>query len=623
MYNVFNMRIRLLIVMGLMVALIAALITPRVSNAALPCTAESIRWASSSNRIYITGDVECTLSQIKALGSKSMPLVLIDPGSQIWFLGANIFLQQGAKLILHGSPVGGDVNELRLKSNNTTDVNNFVMIRADWGTIDVDSTKIVSWDEIAGGHDAEHALYKRAYINVRSRLDADGVTPRESRMDIKNSDIGYLGHNGAEAYGLSWKVLGSTSNDKTIFDSIGVYGDVVNNKIHHNYFGVYTYGAQAMTFVDNEVYESIKYGIDPHDDSDYLIIDGNYSHNNGAHGIICSQRCNNLTITNNTSSYNGGNGIMLHRNTNDSLVEHNTLYNNIDSGIAIFDSHNNTVRNNDAKYNSKGIRLSVGSSNNIVENNNFSENSKYGMYFYKGSDIPTSGDGRIKLNTFRNNTINTNGSVAAKIQQADSNIFESNEFTGNASYAAEIRDSDNNIFKKNTLTGNTSNYYYVKYDAVNTIQDSDSFAVKIGDAISTMTISDSTNAIFKNSKNLSTNAYPSHSSITLNQANASKSVVSFNRLTFTAIPSAESLTVLPLTWNNAGDFAKKWTAENAGADVITVSYLIGDLKPNTNYDVLVDGVLMGTFTTNGNGEINFDYSSVFENTKTFEVEESI
>lgn len=589
---------------------------PLKASAALPCGAANIRWAQSSNRVYITGDVQCTLTEIKQLGSNSIPLTLLDPVNKIWFLGAKLFLREGAKLVLLGNPVGGDVNELRLKSNNLSS-NDFIVIQADWGTVDIDSTKITSWDENAGGPDTEYAQYGRAYIQVRSRLGSDGVTPRESRMDIKNSDVGYLGYQGAEAYGLSWKVATGT------LDAVGVFGDVANNKIHNNYFGAYTYGAQAMTFVNNGIYENIKYGLDPHDDSDYLTISGNYVHNNGSHGIICSRQCNNLVITNNNSSNNGGNGIMLHRNTNDSLVENNILRYNADSGMAIFDSHSNTIRNNDAKYNKNGIRLSVGSSNNVVENNNFSENSKYGMYFYKGSDISTSGDGRLKFNTFRNNTVNLNGSVAAKIQQADSNIFKDNEFTGNGSYAIYLEDTDNNIFEGNTLTNNALNYYYAKYASVNTIQNSDSFAVKIGDTVSNMTIIDSTNAILENSKNLSTNAYPSYSSIILTKALASASVVSFSRLHFTTTPSTDDIVIKSTAWNTSGDFYKKWAANNSLASAIDISYLIGDLSPGTNYDVIVNGVPWNTFTSNGNGEINFIYNEIFQSTKTFEVKAAL
>ena len=587
-------------------------IFPPKAGAAFPCGAANIRWAQSSNSVYVTGDVECTLTEIKQLGSTSIPLTVLDPVNKIWFLGAKLFLREGAKLILHGSPMGGDVDELRLKSNNLL-INNFVIIQADWGTVDIDSTKITSWDENAGGPDTEYTQFKRAHIQVKSRLGGDGVTPRESRMDIKNSDIGYLGYAGSEAYGLSWKVIGGN------FVIVGVFGDVINSTIHHNYFGLYTFGAEAMTFRNNEVYQSVLYGIDPHDDSDDLTIDGNYAHNNGGHGIICSQRCNNLAITNNVSSYNGGNGIMLHRNTNDSLVENNTLHYNVDSGIAIFDSHGNTVRNNDAKHNKQGIRLSVGSSNNIVENNNFSENSKYGIYFYKGTDIPTSGDGRIKFNTFRNNTVNINGSIAAKIQQADSNTFKNNEFTGNSSYVAEIQDSNSNTFEKNTLVGNTFNYYYAKLNAVNTIKDSDSFAVKIGDVISSMTITDSANAILKNSKNLSTTVYPLNSTIILNKSNASSSIVSFNQLSFSATPAVESLVIKPLVWNTSGDFSKKWTAVNGTLSTITTAYIVGDLVPSVSYDITVNGTLWNSFIANGSGKIIFDYTGVFQSTKTFEV----
>lgn len=578
---------------------------------AASCGSANIRWAQSSNRVYVTGDVECTLTEIKQLGSKYIPLTLLDSANKIWFLGANLFLQEGAKLVLHGSSVGGDINELRLKSNNLN-IKDFVMIQADWGTVDIDSTKITSWDNNANGPDTEY-INGRAHIKVRSRLGSDGVTPRESRMNIKNSDIGYLGYAGAEAYGLSWKVVGGN------FDSVGVFGDVINNTIHHNYFGIYTYGAEGMTFLDNEVFENVTYGIDPHDDSDYLLIDGNYSHHNGSHGIICSQRCNNLTITNNTSSYNGGNGIMLHRNANDSLVENNILSNNVDSGLAIFDSHGNTLKNNDAQHNKNGIRLSVGSSNNIVENNNFSENSKYGMYFYKGSDIPTSGNGRLKSNTFRNNTINTNGSVAAKIQQADSNVFEGNEFTGNTSYVAEITDSNNNTFEKNTLVDNTFNYYYVKLNAVNTIKNSNSFAVKIGDTLSSMTITNTENAIYQNSKNIPTTVYPANSTIILNKSNASSSIVSFNQLNLFTTPNTENLILKPLIWNTSGDFAKKWTAQSSSSSDIVIHHVVGNLNPSTSHKVIVNGSLWNSFVADSNGEIIFDYTGIFQSTKTFEV----
>jgi len=593
---------------------LTAVAAPMKTEAASPCAAANVRYANSSNRVYITGDVVCTLTELKQFGPASLPLTLVDSVNQVWFLGANLFLQEGATLVLHGSSVGGDVNELRLKSNNLI-ANDFVLVRAEWGTIDMDSTRVTSWDENAAGPDTEYGAYKRAFINVRSRLS--GSTPQESRMDIRNSDVGYLGYAGAEAYGLTWKVSTNT------FDTVGVFGDVVSSTIHHNYFGVYTYGAEGMTFRDNEVFENVKYGIDPHDDSDFLVIEGNNVHDNGAHGIICSQRCNDLSIVGNTSSHNVGNGIMLHRNANDSLVEGNIVHDNGDSGIAIFDSHRNTIRNNDAVGNEKGIRLSVGSSENLIENNIFSGNSKYGMYFYKGSDAPTSGDGRLTLNTFRGNTVDGNASVGAKIQQADSNVFEGNQFTGNGSYVAEIRDSNSNTFEANALTGNVRNYYYAGSKSVNTVADSDSFGIKIGDASSSMTVADSANAVMKNSKNIPTVMAPVGSSIEMTRALVGSSIVTFNRLPFFVVPVAGNLAVRPVTWNVGGDLAKEWVVTSSAPGTVSASYAVGNLTPGVSYDVRIGGVFWNSFVADGSGAIMFVYTGTFGSATTFDVNASL
>ena len=58
-------------------------------------------------------------------------------------------------------------------------------------------------------------------------------------MERQDSDVSYLGYYSSEAYGLTWKVSG-TLND------VSVYGNIINSHIHHNYFGVYTYGAKSM-----------------------------------------------------------------------------------------------------------------------------------------------------------------------------------------------------------------------------------------------------------------------------------------------------------------------------------------------------------------------------------------
>ncbi len=420
------------------------------SLAAMPahaaqCDSTSVRWSASSNRIYISGpDTVCTIPEIHA----AQPRANIQPvdSGDIWQVGSNIILQDGATLNIHG-PV---VRELRLTSNNTGGVNDYVFVRAQWGNISIRDAAITSWDEATGGPDTEYSSFGRAYLQTKSFLD--GGTPRESRMDIANSDIGYLGFNGAEAYGLSWKVLGSAPG---LYDQVNVYGDISNSHIHHNYFGVYTFGLFGGEWMGNEVNNNIVYGFDPHDDSDSLLIADNNVYGNGSHGIICSQRCDHLTIKHNQSHDNGGNGVMLHRNTTDSLVENNTLYNNLDSGLALFESHRNTVRGNQITNNGNGIRFSVGSSENIIEDNTVSGSTKYGFYFYNGSDIPTSGDGRPKNNQLINNTVTNSAVNGLKLQASDNNIFRGNTFTRNGKDNL-VDGAQGNTFAGNTFSQNSS-----------------------------------------------------------------------------------------------------------------------------------------------------------------------
>ena len=387
------------------------------------CDPAGVRWASTSNTVYLSGPITCTLTDLDAL--TKAPLTLVAPAARVWLLGANVVLQQGATLQVHGSEVGGDADELRLRSNNTTATTSTVFIRAYAGNISLHSTKVTSWDEGAKRPDTEYATYKRSYIHARSFLDGAGVA-RQSRMDITDSDIGYLGYKGAEAYGLAWKVLGTG-----VFDKVDVFGDVVNSRIHHNYFGLYTYGGFGMKFVNNDIHNNIQYGLDPHDDSDSLLIEGNRSYDNGNHGIICSQRCDNLTIRNNVSERNTGHGIMLHRSVTKSVVENNTVTANTDTGIVLFESFENRVAGNTVTGNLRGIRLSVGSANNVIEGNTFARNTSYGIYLYKGSDAPVDGDGRPKFNRFVANQIRDNGSYAVRAIDSDDNVFDGNVFSGN------------------------------------------------------------------------------------------------------------------------------------------------------------------------------------------------
>ena len=331
---------------------------------------------------------------------------------------------------------------------NSTAVTDVTAITAQSGVIDIANTAITSWDDAAQAPDtnpfvpdgAPTSARGRAFIRALSTQAADG-TNSESTMNIVNSDLGYLGYYGAEAYGVSYKARGCDIDHQNVCNSLNVYGKQINSRFHHNFMGTYTFDAYGMTFDNSEYDHNYMYGLDPHDDSDYLTITNNKFHDNGDHGLICSQRCNNLIITGNESYLNGIppyqgpnadpdgstqiHGIMLHRGVTDTLVANNYVHDNpTGAGIAIFDTSGVTVRDNVISNVKYGIRVSVGSSNNTFTNNKIANASAYGIYTYQGSDQPifSNPSGRPANNVFDNNPITGVDSNSVKFTGSDNQV---------------------------------------------------------------------------------------------------------------------------------------------------------------------------------------------------------
>lgn len=590
------------------------------------------RWASSSGRIYVTGRGEATLSDVrKAL--PSAPLTLIDPTNKIWYLGAHLFVTEGARLKLYGPEIGGDIGELRLKSDSVAAINAFVEVRGDWGWLDIRNTRITSWDSLANGPNTT-TNYGRAYIRVRSKLDRDGKTPRESRMDIINSDIGYLGHHGTEAYGLSWKMVdtsrkylppGSTSN---VFEMVKVYGDIVNSRIHHNFFGVYTYGAYGMRWASNEVAYNFAYGLDPHDDSDRLLIENNVVHDNGWHGIIASKRCDHGILRNNLSYNNGldrihphGNGIMLHRSSSDWVVTNNFSFNNYDSGIAIFASDRILIANNVCSNNANaGIRMSVGSASNWVEGNRLLNNGERGLYLYRGNDQmdfnnpadPSSGlrPGRDYGNTITNNFISGSGLVALRVEDADSNVFTGNTF-GGTNALIQFANSTNNLLAGNSWpTGTVVNlsgadYLTNAFFTTTTFKRQAQLSLRLENGLASASFQDDGGAVFdvENSM-LSTMVSGSRSvlNLTTNVVGTRTNLVRTRSLS--VLPTAGTTVVLPTIWKQSGNLEKAWTVQ-ASAPASNHVFVVGELGPGVAYKVERGTNVMTAVTANAQGSIVF------------------
>ena len=569
------------------------------------------RWASTSRTIYIGGPGETTLTEIESQ-LPSAPLHVVAPGT--WFLGANMLLQTGAVLRLHGGAFG-DVNVLRLKSNNATNAGSFVWISADWGAIDMQNTALTSWDEAAQGPDTDYsALYKRAYVRVRSKLDADGVTARESRMDIVSSDISYLGYAGSEAYGISWKVNGTQPN---IFDLVGVYGDVINSRLHHLYYGFYSYGASGMRIMDNDVHDNIVYGIDPHDDSDYLLIQSNRVYRNGKHGIIASKRCDNVVVRGNVSFQNIGHGIMLHRECDDSVIEGNHTWSNGNDGIAVFDCRNVLVSGNLSTSNATaGVRLSVGASGSTVASNVSAFNGSYGFYAFRGEDLPRPGDdGRCKRNLYTANMVYGNINGDLRFVDSDEITLAGNSF---AAPGAEL------VFEQCRRTMMSENHFAAGTVVATLGSENLPGTTVVGyhaeirlrvDAYSAVNFESEAGQIYRCADApLPTTILLSGSRMTLRGTTPETGVL-VTMPDFKVVSSGGSAWVRPTVWRAGPQDPKRWFT-TAAIDTQRFTYKVGKLTPGALYVLEKDGNPIQTALANSTGQVTF--SDVAGNTMDIE-----
>jgi len=570
----------------------------------LSSPAAQIRWASSANRLHLIGPGSGTLSDLKAAQDQA-PLVQVSPG--VWHLGAILIVEEGAQLVLRSTRLGGDVDRLRLRSNNSADTNRFVFISADWGSIRIEGVSITSWDDAVAGPDTEFATYGRAYIGVRSRLAEDGVTPLESRMDIVDSDVGYLGYDGSETYGLTWKVVGAHPDPtKSIYDYVNVYGDILNSRLHHNYFGAYTFGHQGGRWATNEVDHNVGYGFDLHDDSDDVVIENDQVHHNGWDGIIASERCDHLTIRGNTSRVNGQNGILLHRSSNDCVVENNDCRGNGTAGMALTGDWRCIVRSNLLAGNVEaGLRLNLGSTDNLIQGNQCASNSSYGLFLYKGRDDPEPGDdGRPKRNRFVNNLVVANRLEGINLTDSDDNTFATNTFVMNDDtlrFERAFRNRlDGNSIPENTIVKTLGS----PFDApVTYINNQPVLRVQV-DIYSSTVFEDAAGRIFApEEKGVVTSVTPAGSRLRLTAAEIGTTSTVSARSLWGRVTQGTAL-IDPSNWTNLSGSARQWVTQ-AGSPAQSLTYAVGDLNAHRSYIVRKAGMDLLTLDADATGKITF------------------
>lgn len=347
-----------------------------------------VQYDDDTNTIVLRKGSASTLAAISRKLEQPQALRQLNDGE--WLLATNLQIEKDAELFI----AAPEVRWLKLQSGEDGSVS----IKVLGGQLEFDRTCVSSWNTAGNSFDENYAD-GRSFVLAR-----DGA-----RMNIRSSELRYLGYDADESYGLAWRLKGTE-------------GEIVDSILAYNYYGLYSHEASGLVIRGNEVHHSVRYGIDPHTRSNRLVIEDNVSHDNGKHGIILAEGCSDSVIRNNVTYNNTLHGIVLYNHSNNNLIENNRSYNNGEQGININNSSNNEIRNNVVYANGEdGIGVGQQASENLVVGNEVRENSQDGIVIYN----------EAKQTTLRDNTVNDNKRWGIYVKSDGNDRMEENEIFGN------------------------------------------------------------------------------------------------------------------------------------------------------------------------------------------------
>jgi parallel beta-helix repeat protein len=267
------------------------------------------------------------------------------------FLVDTPVVQRGATMVASAPAV----RELRLTTRP------HVFLGGTGATARFEGVTVTSWDPAVGGPDTELAD-GRPFVVYRDR----------SRLDVIRSRFQHLGSDRAQAYGVSWRGWST--------------GSAIESTFANNYFGAYTFEGEAITFRGNTFRDNIRYGLDPHDRTHGLVIEGNEAVGNGTHGIVLSSLVNRSVIRGNHAHHNGANGIVLHKGSDHNVVEGNRVEHNRQDGIVVLGSGDVRVAGNTVRGHEVGIRVNGPGSERIIVKANVLEDNTVDLQAYGGAN---------------------------------------------------------------------------------------------------------------------------------------------------------------------------------------------------------------------------------------------
>jgi mannuronan 5-epimerase len=283
-----------------------------------------------------------TIERLHAQYPDAIEKISSGSSEEVFLIKKSIIIEKNAVLNIRNS-------KILLQSFSNKDNKPSILIT--YGNTEIVNSTVMSWDP-------QHQRPDPNPYHPRSFLVAkDGGI-----MNIISSEITYLGFS-----------LGGALSTESALAALNYYNTsdfvITNSTLNHNLYGFYSNESSNFKIINNQVYDQVGYGLDPHTGSKDFIIHSNRIFANGRQGIICSFRCENVTITNNIVEHNIE-GIGLHWLTNSSLIKNNTVKYNKEFGIFVkTDSYNNLIEQNTVLGNGYGIGMLENSDNNIIRHN--------------------------------------------------------------------------------------------------------------------------------------------------------------------------------------------------------------------------------------------------------------
>ena len=301
---------------------------------------------------------------------------------------------------------------------------------------------------------AERPLTIRSWQPLSNRPDTndgDGrayVLMHGGRMDMSFAALEHLGFATGQTSGAAWRGLDNPLSKAR--------GDVTDTRFESNYFGAFSFQAEAMRWIDNVFTNNLHYGFDPHDFSNNFLVQGNSAYGNGSHGIIFSRGCDNNILRANRSFNNAGHGIMLDDGkvkddgdprhaqavpSSHNLIEGNWIWGN-EVGIVLEGGEQNVARGNQINNNGYGVRITDAATGSQISDNTIRGSQFFGVYVYD----------RATRNSIARNTIAL--ARSAVVLRSGPNAVEGNAIAQISGQGIVlVGDQGGAVVSKNTIEG--------------------------------------------------------------------------------------------------------------------------------------------------------------------------